>query len=348
MSQLALSDRVPKGLSEVELADFIVRHVIPSASAPIPTLPPAAPSVPSSAAPPDRSSPPPPAALHAVASHDEVEELRKKLEEQEALNKKLAQAQVEQEEREKKREQELAVMRKQMQKLAPRDKEKDEAGGGNGLVLASSKSEVNAETVNTAAAQAVRPVQQQVVRVQHQLQEITDIMTDFIASHSDPVLKSHINKLTKFAIPVMKKHDDITGWQQRFVAVRGRWLCYGRSYDTALQLANSLPHHDASHKHVVNLAGCSVCEAPQHDDSDHCAFTLTALGGRSLLLSHRETACVVAIMETISRCSAPLAAADAALLGQQHSSDEDQRRLLLGKSDASRACGAQGEAEDFS
>ena len=56
-------------------------------------------------------------------------------------------------------------------------------------------------------------------------------------------------------------------------------------------------------------------------------------------------------METISRCSAPLAAAAAAATtppALQHSSDEDQRRLLLGKSDASRARGAQGEAEDFS
>jgi chaperonin GroEL (HSP60 family) len=55
-------------------------------------------------------------------------------------------------------------LRKQVQKLAPQDKEKDEAGSGGGLVLASSKSEVNADTVNTAAVQAVRPVQQQVVR----------------------------------------------------------------------------------------------------------------------------------------------------------------------------------------
>jgi hypothetical protein len=49
-------------------------------------------------------------------------------------------------------------------------------------------------------------------------------------------------------------------------------------------------------------------------------------------------------METIGRyCEST--GAPAAL---QHSSDEDQRRLLLGKSDASRARGAQGEAEDFS
>ena len=68
-----------------------------------------------------------------------------------------------------------------------------------------------------------------------------------------------------------------------------------------------------------------------------------------MLLSHRETACVVAIMETISRCSAPLAAAGAVPPALQQSRDEEERRQqLLGKSDASRARGAQGEAEDFS
>ena len=54
-----------------------------------------------------------------------------------------------------------------IEKLVPQDKDNDTAGSGGGLVLASSKGEVNAETVNAAAAQAVRPVQQQVVRVEH-------------------------------------------------------------------------------------------------------------------------------------------------------------------------------------
>ena len=215
-------------------------------------------------------------------------------------------------------------MRKQMQKLSAQDKDSDASGSGGGLVLASSKSQLNAETLNTAAAQAVRPVQQLVVRMEHQVQELTA----FIMSHSDPVLKSCISKLTNFALPLMKKHDNITGWQQRFVAVRGRWLCYGRSYDAAVQLANSLSHHDASDEHIVNLVGCSACEAPQHDDSDHVAFMLTAAGGRSLLFSHRETACVVAIMGVISRCSAPLTAS-AAHSPEIQDADANQRRQLF-------------------
>ena len=63
-----------------------------------------------------------------------------------------------------------------------------------------------------------------------------------------------------------------------------------------------------------------------------------------MLLSTSDASLRLAIMETIGRyCEST--AAPAAL---HQSSDEDQRRLLLGKSDASRACGAQGEAEDFS
>ena len=251
-------------------------------------------------------------------------EQKRQFEEQKELRKELE----EQKEREKKREQELAAMRKQLRKLSVQDKDSEASGSGGGLVLASSKSEVNAETVNTAAVQAVRPVQQQVVRMEHQVQELQEI-TAYIASHSDPVLKSYINKLTNLAIPLMK--HDITGWQQRFVAVRGRWFCYGRSYDAAVQLANSLPHHDASDEHIVNLVGCSACEAPQHDDSDHVSFRLTPAVGRALLLSHRETACVVAIMEVIRRCSEPSAAAVAPSSYQQGAGD-DERRQLLGTS----------------
>jgi hypothetical protein len=317
VAQLALSDSVPKGLGEHDLADFIVRHVVPSAPAPAPALPPAASSVPSSAAPPGRSSPPPPATLHGVASHDEVEQLRKNLEEQAALNKKLAQAQAEQEarekklaqaqaeqeerekkreqaqaeqeerekkreqaqaeqeEREKKRERELAALRKQIQKLVPQDKEKDEDGSGGGLVLASSKSEVNAETVNTAAVQAVRPVQQQQIRMEHQLQELTDIMTDFIASHSDPVLKSHLEDLTIAAVPVMKKHNDVLGWQDRFVAVRrGTWF-YGDSYKAVKAISDGRTLPSTTDRHIINLSGCSVDKCPDETDKSHYAFVLT-------------------------------------------------------------------------
>jgi hypothetical protein len=79
-------------------------------------------------------------------------------------------------------------------------------------------------------------------------------------------------------------------------------------------------------------------------------YTDAAAQGQELLWSTSESSLRVAIMETVSRCSAPLAAAATAATppALQHSSDEDKRRLLLGKSDASRARGAQGEAEDFS
>ncbi len=303
VSQLALSDSVPEGLSEVELADFIVRHVVAPAPALAPTQASAVPSAQLSSAPLDSSLPPPPVALNHVASHDEVEELRK----------------------------EVGQQRARLKKMEERvNKGNDVPGSGGGLVQALRKIDVNPQTVNEAAERAMRPFQQQLVRVEHQVQELTAHI--ILQPVSDPVLVSCINKLTNSAISVMKKHDDITGWQQRFVAVRGRWLCYGRSYDAAVQLANSLPHHDASDQHIIDLIDCSACEAPRHDDYDHCAFTLTASSGRSLLLSHRETACVAAIIETIKRCSAPLAAAASALSGLKQSRDEEQHRQLLCKS----------------
>ena len=72
----------------------------------------------------------------------------------------------------------------------------------------------------------------------------------------------------------------------------------------------------------------------------------TALQGEELLWSTSESALRIAIMETISLCCAPLAAAASASSGLKQSRDEDQRRLLLGKSSAAPA--AEGEGEDFS
>jgi hypothetical protein len=134
---------------------------------------------------------------------------------------------------------------------------------------------VNAETVNTAAAQAVRPVQQQVVRVQHQLQEMTDIMTDFIASHSDPVLKSYLEDLNDAAVGVMKKHDDVLGWQVRYMAVRRGTLFYGDTFKAAKALADSKSPPSSTDRHVVSLRGCSVKRSPEESDPSHMAFVLT-------------------------------------------------------------------------
>ena len=203
-------------------------------------------------------------ALHDAASHSEVEQLRKELQEQK-------QHFEEQKEREQKREQELAAMRKQMQKLSAQDKDNDASGSGGGLVLASSKSEVNAETVNTAAAQAVRPVLQQVVRMEHQVQELTA----FITSHSDPVLKSHLEDLNSEAVSVMKKHDDVVGWQDRYMAVRRGTLFYAGTYKDALSLVQSRAAA-AGDDHVIDLRGCSVTKCQAESDKAHFAFRLMA------------------------------------------------------------------------
>ena len=71
-----------------------------------------------------------------------------------------------------------------------------------------------------------------------------------------------------------------------------------------------------------------------------------ALQGEELLWSTSESALRIAITETISLCCAPLAAAASAPSGLKQSRDEDQRRLLLGKSGAAPA--PEGEGEDFS
>jgi hypothetical protein len=87
------------------------------------------------------------------------------------------------------------------------------------------------------------------------------------------------------------------------MAVRSSWFCSAHSYDSVIQLANSMSHHDPSDDCVViSVAACSSCKAPQHDDFDHCAFTLPTSSGQ-LLLAHRETDFVMSITETVSRCS---------------------------------------------
>jgi hypothetical protein len=70
-----------------------------------------------------------------------------------------------------------------------------------------------------------------------------------------------------------------------------------------------------------------------------------AVQGEEMLWSTSDASLRLAIMETIGRyCEST--AAPAAL--QQSRDEEERRQQLLGKSDASRARGAQGEAEDFS
>ena len=70
-----------------------------------------------------------------------------------------------------------------------------------------------------------------------------------------------------------------------------------------------------------------------------------AVQGEEMLWSTSDASLRLAIMETIGRyCESTTA--PAAL--QQSRDDDERRQQLLGKSDASRARGAPGEAEDFS
>jgi hypothetical protein len=92
----------------------------------------------------------------------------------------------------------------------------------------------------------------------------------------DPVLGACIVKLTKDAL-ARKNVVGVSAWQQCYIAVRGSWFCSAHSYDSVIQLADSVPHHDPSDE-----CGHQPCwsfqlqgGAPQHDDFDHCAFTLT-------------------------------------------------------------------------
>ena len=126
----------------------------------------------------------------------------------------------------------MAVLRMQMKKLVSDDKALGSTGSSGGLVLASSKSEVNADTVNAAASQAVRPVQQQQIRLQQQVQEITA----FIASHTDPVLNDRLEHLNTAAVPVMTKRVDAHVWKDRCMAVRRGAVLYACSSTEAVAL----------------------------------------------------------------------------------------------------------------
>jgi hypothetical protein len=245
VTQFALCDCIPEGLSEIELADLIIRHVV-SSSYPADTCYPAAAqasAAPTSDVPPDRLSPIP----HDIASRGDFDELRKKIEEQ---NK------------------EMKLLKTKVEKFAPQDK--DEAGSGTGLVLASRKMEANVLTMKTMAEQSVSPVQRQVVRVEHRIDELAA----FIMSHSDPVLKSHLEDLNNEAVPVMKKHDDVLGWQDRYVAVRRGKLYYGNTYAAVKALSDG-PKPTSTDHHAMALLGCRVHKCPEQSDKSHFAFVMT-------------------------------------------------------------------------
>ena len=117
-------------------------------------------------------------------------------------------------------------------------------------------------------------MQQQVVRVEHRIDELSALMTGFIMSHSDPVLKSHLEDLNNEAVAVMKKHDDVLGWQVRYMAVRRGTLFYGSTYKAVEMLSDGATNSSTDH-HVINLRGCSVRKCQKESDPSHFAFVLT-------------------------------------------------------------------------
>jgi hypothetical protein len=291
-----------------------------------------------------------------VASHSEVAEQARILEDQKALIDQL--------------NKEMKALKKDVKKLVPLDKDDHAAGSGGGLVLASSNREVNAETVSTAAAQAVRPVQQQVVRMEHRVDELAAL----IASHGDPVLKSHLEDLNNEAVPVMKKRDGVLGWQVRYMAVRRRTLFYGNSYEAVMEVIADCPPLPSTDRHVISLEGCHFRKCQKESDPSHFAFVLTtaevnagcllccmrrllllravvmnaakrladkASQGEQLLWSTSDLTLRVAIEEAVKCCSAPSAAATAAA-----APSDERRLLLLGHLDA--AGGGQSGVEDLS
>jgi hypothetical protein len=107
--------------------------------------------------------------------------------------------------------------------------------------------------------------------MEQQVQELTA----FIMSHSDPVLKSHLEDFNSEAVSVMKKHDDVVGWQDRYMAVRRGTLFYAGTYKDALSLVQSRAAA-AGDEHVIDLRGCSVTKCQAESDKAHFAFRLMA------------------------------------------------------------------------
>ena len=189
----------------------------------------------------------------------------------------------------------LGADEEEKEKLMSAYREKfPEPGSGGGPVHASSKSEVNAEVVNAAAAQAVHPVQQLVVSMEHRVDELAS----YIESHADPVVKSHLEDLNSEAVPVMKKHDDVVGWQDGYMAVRRGTLVYADTYKDALSRVESRAAA-AGDEHVIDLRGCSVTKCQAESDKAHFAFRLV-----SSQVALRADKCALALFEWLCRCCA--------------------------------------------
>jgi hypothetical protein len=342
--QFALSTTFPSGLSETDLAVLIVGHLVASVPAQLQASP----------ATPSQSSLSPPETNHTSVYQASVEDLQSKIEKQEVFNKRLGER------------------LKTIEKMVPQVQEKYSSDNSGGLVLVPTKVEANSD-VNSAPLQAIRPLQQQVVRIEHRVDEIAACIT----SLTDPVFQSHLEDLSTNAIPVMKKRGAGVGWQDCWMAVRGATLFYAKTYKTVMSLVDSVADV-ASDKHAICLVGCAVTKAQEESDKTHFAFRLVTpqvvrkllpflfvlqchscamlrcifesslspsffaqekmKNMRDLLWATSDAALRVAVLDAISRSSqsARYQAAPAAS-SHQRGLYEDQRLQLLGTSSIS-AC----------
>ncbi len=106
------------------------------------------------------------------------------------------------------------------------------------------------------------------------------LLTAFISSQSDPVLKSHLEDIICEAVPVMKHVDGLQGWQDGYMAARGGSLFFADTYKAVKRISDSevqsatddvLGGHGCM---CLDLMGCSVRKSPAETDKAHFAFVL--------------------------------------------------------------------------
>ena len=112
-----------------------------------------------------------------------------------------------------------------------------------------------------------QPHQRKHITTQHDAQEVAS----FIQSHTDAVLRSHLEDLLYEAVPVMKKSDDVHGWHDQYMAVRMGSLICGSTFQAVKKLAD----HAADDSQSMQLSGCSVVKCQAETDKAHFAFVLT-------------------------------------------------------------------------
>ncbi len=108
------------------------------------------------------------------------------------------------------------------------------------------------------------------------------LLTAFVTSQTDPLLKSHLEDINQEAVPVMKKLDGAGGWEDGYMAARSGSLIYGSSYQGVKSLADSMLQ-PSTHGAVsgcdhlrIDLAGCCVRKCSAETDKAHYAFELVS------------------------------------------------------------------------